>query len=155
MWRGKGLPADACLPGAQPSRWSTTTSRAAGGASPSPSRGRDPVLVWTGSQLLAARSDGEPVALINALDSKDTILLEGLRGEVYTIKLGDATPVRAPAGCRLARRLPASRSTRAACAQVDLSNPTQLVQYFADPNWDVALQRTGVDIGRMQSAGGK
>ena len=42
------------------------------------------------------------MALLNAMDSKDTILLEGLQGEVYTIKLGNDTPVRPRSAAGLA-----------------------------------------------------
>ena len=95
------------------------------------------------------------MALLNALTSKDTILLEGLQGEVYTIKLGDPTPVRGVLLLLLLLLL-----TDCACdepdklwtAQVDLSDPSQLVQYFSNPRWEAALQRTPVDIGQMQSA---
>ena len=59
-----------------------------------PQKDREPVLVWTGSALFVVRSDGEPMGLLNATGSKDTVMLEGLEGEMYTIKLADASPVR-------------------------------------------------------------
>ena len=50
--------------------------------------------MWTGQNLVIERSDGELMALLNAGDSKDTVILQGLGGDVYTIKLGDSSPVR-------------------------------------------------------------